>query len=55
MHLEEMLNTASQLIFELTGKDLTDLQTGLLKASWRIKHTIVLPKSINIIPTMLRM
>ena len=34
MHLEEMLNTASQLIFELTGKDLTDLQTGLLKASW---------------------
>ena len=34
MHSEEALNTASQLLVELTGKGLTDLQSDLLKASW---------------------
>ena len=34
MHSEEALNIASQLFSELTGKELTDLQSDLLKASW---------------------
>ena len=34
MHSEEMLDTASRLVSEATGKDLTDLQGDLLKACW---------------------
>lgn len=34
MYSEEALNIASQLFSELTGKELTDLQSDLLKASW---------------------
>ncbi|MDJ0618656.1 MAG: NB-ARC domain-containing protein [Calothrix sp. MO_192.B10] len=34
MHSEEAVNIASQLIFQVTGKRLTDLQTELLKACW---------------------